>query len=536
MIRMSQLMLRTLREAPSEIDAPGARLLFRAGCITLTPGYQLVFPPLGAMLLQKLLQRVKAFTPAQEVILPSAGGMQENCAESFAHILRPFIRSYKDLPRTLYAQVHQENRRFKSNAGLLNPPLLHKVVFCCTAADEAALQPWAAHMQHEIEQLLAQSRIPYQTLEDEINRSAYQVYLHPTGSHDFAVCTQCHYGAPLASACFQRAAVQPGELLPMEPVHTPNVKTIEGLASYLNIPASQTAKAVFLVARFDRPEGRKETFIFAVIRGDLEVNEQKLLKALGASALRPAAEDEIRAIGAVPGFASPVGLRGVYVVADPSAAAPNLVAGANQEDTHLRNVNLGRDYTPSLTVDFAMVQPGHPCPICGQPLQVVSAVPLAESSRYSPALPVMHLNPSGQQKPSLLALCEISLTGWLGAAAEANCDAAGLSWPAALSPVDLHLVTLRGGETAGEVLAQELTQAGLQILWDDRDESPGVKFADADLIGLPVRLTLSERSLKAGGVEWKARAQEERQVLPLSEVLQTLQPFLADLQHKEQSG
>ncbi len=533
MIRMSQLLLRTLREAPSEINAPGARLLFRAGCITLTPRYQLLFPPLGAILLQKLLQRIKAFTPAQEVILPSGASMRENCAESFAHILRPFIRSYKDLPRTLYAVVEQENKRFKSNAGLLNPPLLYKAVFCFTAADEAALQPWTTHMQHEITQLLAQSRIPYQTLEDAFNRSVYEVYLHPAGSHDFAVCPQCHYGAPLASACFRRTAVQKDQLLPMEPVHTPNVKTIEGLASYLDIPPSHTAKAVFLVARFDRPEGRKETLIFAVIRGDLEVNEHKLVKALGASAVRPASEDEIRAVGAVPGFASPVGLHGVYVVADPSAAAPNLVAGANQEDTHLRNVNLGRDYTPSLTVDFAMVQPGHPCPICEQPLQIVSAVPLAELSRYSSALLLMHLNPSGQQKTSLHAVCEISLTGWLGAAAEVNCDAAGLCWPAALSPLDLHLVTLRGGETVGEALAQELTQAGLQILWDDRDESPGVKFADADLIGLPVRLTLSDRSLKAGGVEWKARVQEERRVLPISEVLKTLQPFLADLHHKE---
>ncbi|GAP18046.1 proline--tRNA ligase [Levilinea saccharolytica] len=536
MIRMSQLLLRTLREAPSEIDAPGARFLFRAGCITFTPGYQLAFPPLGALLLQKLVQRVRSFTPTQEVILPPGGSMNENQVESFANILRPFIRSYKDLPRTLFAEVKQENRKFKSNAGLLNPPQLQKTVFCCTAADDTALQAWAAQMQREITQLLTQSRIPYQTLEDKFNHSIYEVFIHPGGSHDFAFCPHCCYGAPLASAQFQRPAVPQAELLPVEPVHTPKVKTIDELASFLNISASQTAKAVFLVARFDRPEGHKETFVFAVIRGDLEVNEHKLMRALGASSLRPASEDEIRAVGAVPGFASPVGLRGVYVVADPSASAPNLVAGANQEDTHLRNVNLGRDYKPSLTADFAMVQPGHPCPNCGQPLQVVSAVPLAESSRHSPALPVTYLNPSGQQKPASHAICEISVNGWLGAAAEANCDPAGLCWPAALSPLDVHLVTLRGGEAAGEALAQELTQAGFQILWDDRDESPGVKFADADLIGLPIRLTLSDRSLKAGGVEWKARAQEERQVLPLSEIPEALQTFLADLQHEEQSG
>lgn len=532
MIRMSQLLLRTLREAPSEVESPGARFLFRAGCITLTPGYQLAFPPLGVLLVQKLVQRLKTLTPVQEVILPSAG-LDQNQADSFAHILRPFIRSYKDLPRTLYAEVEQENRKFKSNAGLLNPPRLQKAVLCCTAADEAALRPWLENTRGEIAHLLAQSGIPFQSFDDEFNRSAYEVLVHPAGSHDFAFCPHCHYGAPFASAQFQRPAVPQAELLPVEPVHTPNVKTIDELAVFLNIPASHTAKAVFLVARFDRPQGRKETFIFAVIRGDLEVNEHKLMKALGASSLRPAAEDEIRAVGAVPGFASPVGLRGVYVVADPSAAAPNLVAGANQADTHLRNVNLGRDYTASLTADFAMVQPGHPCPQCGQPLQVAPVVPLAELSILPPALPVTYLNPSGQQESARYAVLEISIPGWLGAAAESNCDSAGLIWPPTLSPMDIHLVTLRGGEAAGEALAQDLTQAGFQVLWDDRDESPGVKFADADLIGLPVRLTLSERSLKAGGVEWKARAQEERQVLPLSEIREALQPFLADLQHKE---
>ncbi len=535
MIRMSQLLLRTLREAPSEVESPGACYLFRSGCITLTPGHQLSFPPLGTLLAQKLAQRLKSLTPSQEVILPVTG-VDEHRVESFAHILRPFIRSYKDLPRTLYAEVERENEKFKSNTGLLNPPRWRNAVFCCTSADETAIQSWTERVRGEITQFLAESGIPSQSFVDAFNRSAYEIFVHPAGSQNFAFCPHCHYGAPLASAQFQRPAVQQTELLPVEPVLTPNIKTIEELASFLNIPASQTAKAVFLVARFDRPEGRKETFIFAVIRGDLEVNEFKLMKALGASSLRPAAEDEIRAVGAVPGFASPVGLRGVYVVADPSVSAPNLVAGANQEDTHLRNVNLGRDYTASLMADFAMVQSGHPCPICGQPLQVAPVVPLAESSIYSPTLPVTYLNPSGQQKLASHAVIEISLTGWLGAAAEVNCDSAGLIWPPVLSPLDIHLVTLRGGEAAGEALALELTQAGLQVLWDDRDESPGVKFADADLIGLPVRLTVSERSLKAGGVEWKARAQEERKVFPIADILQASQSFLADFQHKEQCG
>jgi prolyl-tRNA synthetase len=277
--------------------------------------------------------------------------------------------------------------------------------------------------------------------------------------------------------------------------------------------------------------------LFAITRGDMEVNETKLRQAAGVTALRPATEEEIRAAGAEPGYGSPVGVQGAFVVVDDLvAASPNLAAGANQEGYHLLNVNCGRDYTPDIVADIIAVQGGEPCPACGSPLRAERGIEVGNifklGTRYSEAIGALYDDPQGVKRPIVMGSYGIGVGRLLATVAELRHDDAGLVWPASVAPFQVHLVLLpkkapQAVEAADRLYA-ELTAAGFQVLYDDReDPSPGVKFNDADLIGLPLRITVSARSLEQGGVELKRRNQAERRMVPLAELAAALRAELA---------
>ena len=306
------------------------------------------------------------------------------------------------------------------------------------------------------------------------------------------------------------------------------------------MPNSKTAKAVFMIATL--PEGEKtiQRFVFAVIRGDMEVNETKLGNAVKAKELRPATEEEIRAIGAVPGYASPVGLKDALVVVDDLIPqSPNLVAGANEDGYHLQNVNYGRDFTAQIVTDLAAAQEGDGCPECGAPLRTVRGVEVGNifklGTRYSDAMGCTFLDKDGQIKPVIMGSYGIGFGRLLACIAEEHHDENGLVWPVSVAPYPVHLVVLPGkgeGEqvtTEADQLYADLQAAGVEVLYDDRPESPGVKFMDADLLGMPIRLTVSERARKAGGVEFKRRDQSEKRIIPLAEVIPAVQEEIAGL-------
>lgn len=318
---------------------------------------------------------------------------------------------------------------------------------------------------------------------------------------------------------------EPEPLLPMQDVATPDCKTIADLAAYLGIPESRTAKAVFLVAGFPDGENR---FIFAVVRGDTTLNEAKLKKVLGATTLGFATEAEIRQVGAEPGYGSPVGLHGVTVVADELAAlSPNLVAGANRPGYHTLNVNHGRDYQATLVADITLAEDGSACPVCGSQLVLLRGVEVAASrvwgDRLSSAAQATFLDREGRTQPLLLAGYRLYLDRLIAAVAEQHHDAQGLRWPTAMAPFDVYLMT--AGKATPEVVAaaerlyQNLQEAGFSVLYDDRDERAGVKFNDADLIGLPWRVAVGERGLKAGMVEVKRRGAAEVVSVPVDELI-----------------
>jgi len=327
---------------------------------------------------------------------------------------------------------------------------------------------------------------------------------------------------------FVKPAPEAADPLPIEEVATPSVASIEELAHFLGIPKSQTLKAVFYVA-----EGE---LMFVVIRGDLEVNEVKLRNALKGAELRLASEAEVTQAGLVAGFASPVGLRGIRTIADDSILmGSNFVAGANKANYHLRNVNYPRDFTADLITDIALAQPGQACPRCGGALQTIRGIEVGHvfklGSVFSERIGATYLGQDGVERPLIMGCYGIGTGRLLAAAVEQNHDEKGIIWPPSIAPYHIYLCALSLDRPevaeAAEGLYQALTEAGFEVLYDDRMESPGVKFNDADLIGLPIRLTVSPRTLRTASAEVKRRTEQEAELTPLGEVAGRLRELLS---------
>jgi prolyl-tRNA synthetase len=356
------------------------------------------------------------------------------------------------------------------------------------------------------------------------------MYLAPVGEDTLLICDQCGYSANRQIAEFQKTILPQGDLKPLEKVATPATKTIEELAEFLQVPKSKTAKAVFLIATI--PEGKSsiDKFVFAIVRGDMELNETKLANAISALEMRPATEAEIIAVGAVPGYASPVGLEDVLVVIDDLIpASSNLVAGANEEGYHLKNVNYGRDYQADIITDITAAQEGDLCQNCSSPLKSVRGIEVGNifklGTRYSDSMGCTFLDKDGKEKPVIMGSYGIGSGRLLASVVEEYHDEHGLVLPVTISPYHVHLVMLPGKGDEGKVeeianqIYQNLQEVGVEVLFDDRDESPGVKFNDADLIGNPIRLTVSQRSLEKNGAEYKRRDLQDRIIIPLDDVI-----------------
>ena len=319
-----------------------------------------------------------------------------------------------------------------------------------------------------------------------------------TGNLEVAHCASCNYTERIELAQFKKTPLPREDELPLENVLTPDCHTIEALANFLGVPKEKTAKALMYTRIAD---GK---FIFVVVRGDMQLSEAKLKSHVGD--VRAATAEEIIRGGAVPGYASPVGLKdAVILVDDLIAQSQNLVAGANEEGYHLKNTNTPRDYPANLTADVTQAKAGDTCVQCGNPLSVVSAISLRSGTEFN-------------FENILLAL------------AETYHDDKGLTLPPSGSAFDVYLMnipgkTLNTGEKANEIYAS-LKSAGIVVLLDDREERAGVKFNDADLIGCPVRVTVGEKGLQNGMVELKPRKEKDNQTVPLDGLVSQLKTFL----------
>lgn len=330
-------------------------------------------------------------------------------------------------------------------------------------------------------------------------------HYYPTlvGSHDLLFCPSCGYAARAETAQCQKASPATEASAAPEKVLTPDCPTIESLATFLGIPTAKTAKALMFVSSDPIPESSNSLlskFIFVVVRGDTALSEAKL-EAL-AGKFRLATEDEIRAVGAVPGYASPIGVKNARILVDELIpVSPNLVAGANETGYHLLNTNYGRDYVAETVADLAQAVPGDPCIRCAGPLSETRGWILASAAGFDP-------------ERILLSL------------AETHHDDKGLTLPAPVAPFDIYLMHVPGKTMdtlpAAEDLYEKLQAAGLSVLFDDRNDRAGVKFNDADLVGCPIRITLGERGLQNGMVEVKKRNQGEVEQIPLAEITERL--------------
>lgn len=560
-MRMSKMFSQTLRAAPGDAEVVSHQLLLRAGYIRQLGAGIFSYLPLAKRALTKIENIMRAEMNGiggQEVTMPvvqpadvwketgrwyavgaEMGRFRDRAdrdmalamthEEVVAQLTRSEIQSYKQLPQLIYHIQTKWRDDPRPRAGLVRVREFTMKDSYSLDTDEAGLD--------------AQYRAHYQAYFNIFNRCGLSVtpvkadvgmmggslshefmYLSPIGEDTLILCDNCGYTANRQVARFNKPLASAASPEPLQKVATPHCTTIDDLAKFLNVPSSKTAKAVFMIATVTERDHDIVKFIFAIVRGDMEVNETKLANAVQAKDLRPAREEEIRDIGAVPGYASPIGVKNAVVIVDDLIPrSPNLVAGANEEGFHLLNVNYPRDYTANIITDIALARDGDACPNCNQPLRSARGVEVGNifklGTRYTDALGARYLDANGQLKPIVMGSYGIGSGRLLACIAEEHNDAHGLRWPITVSPYEVHLVALRGGEQAAEELYADLIAADVQVLYDDREGTPGVKFNDADLIGTPLRITVGDRSIKAGGVEFKRRDKETKEIVPLNETV-----------------
>jgi len=574
-MRMTRLFSQTLREAPAEAEAASHQLLLRAGFIRPLATGIFSYLPLARRALTKIERIVREEIEAiggQEITMPvvhtaslwketgrwfqigaEMGRFQDRAdrdmvlamthEEVIADLVRKEIRSYRQLPQLLYHIQTKWRDDPRPRAGLIR-------VREFTMKDSYSLDA-------DWEGLDKQYRAHYQAYFNIFNRCGLDVIavasdtgmmggamahefmaLLPIGEDTLMLCDACGYAANRQVAAFRKPLAAPEQPLPLDEIATPNVTTIADLAAFLALPTARTAKAVFMVATVAEGETESARFIFAVVRGDMDVNETKLANAVHAKALRPALEEEIRAIGAEPGYGSPLGVHHAIIIADDAvASSPNLVAGANRPGFHLRNVNIGRDFSPDIIADIAAAEAGDACPQCGAPLRAERGVEVGNifklGTRYSEALGCLFETGDREMKPVIMGSYGIGIGRALACIAEVHHDEQGLRWPISVAPYQVQLVVLGGkgidALPVADRLYEELWAAGVEVLYDDREATPGVKFNDADLVGLPLRLTVAPRGLASGMVELKRRDRQERELVPLEEIITRIKKEIAVL-------
>ncbi len=568
-MRMSHLFGRTLRVAPGDVELPSHRLMLRAALVRpLGAGiYSLL--PLGWRVVRKIEQIIREEIDAiggQEMLMPvvhpadiwresgrydvvgpeltrfqDRGERDMVLAMTHEEIVtdlaRQEINSYRQLPMLVYHIQTKWRDEPRSRGGLIRVREFTMKDSYSLDLDDAGLDVQYRNHWRAYERIFRRVGLEFVVVGADTGMmggtaSHEFMALSPYGEDIVLICPNGDYADNREVATFTREAPSGEALLPLEEVETPNTTTIQALADFLNVPLSRTAKAVFY-------KGDSGKFIFVVIRGDLDVNETKLRKATAESGFTPATVEEIRAFGAEPGYGSPIGVRDAVIVIDESVRdSPNLVAGANRIGWHTLNTNPGRDYQPDVVADIAAAEAGFPCPRCGAPLTADRAIEVGNifklGTRYSQALGADYLDAEGMSHPIFMGSYGIGSGRVAATVVEQHHDERGIAWPATVAPFDVSLLWIGGAEDtepreAANRLYEDLQAAGIEVLYDDRPERAGVKFNDADLIGNPIRVSVSARTLERGEAEIKLRTASEASFVPLPEVVPTVRAMLAQL-------
>jgi prolyl-tRNA synthetase len=558
-MRLSKLFFTTLRDDPADAEMPSHRLLVRAGYVRQLGSGIYSLLPLGfrvnkrvEQIIREEMDRIGCQELAMPVVHPAdiwrasgrydaigpelgrfkdRGGRDMVLAmtheEVVGLLLADIVKSYRQLPIMVYHFQTKWRDEPRSRGGLIRVrEFVMKDAYSCdrdTAGLDVSYQAQHDAYVRIFERLGLATVVVASDVGIMGGSQAHEfMVLNPAGEDVLVLCESCGYAANRQVARIPRPDPAAEEPLAIEEVATPGTTTIATLAAFLSIPEARTAKAAFFV----RGDGRLVT---AIVRGDHEVNETKLANAAGTTTgLRPATVEEIRAAGMEPGYGSPIGAHDTTVVVDELVArSPNLVAGANRLGFHYRNVNVGRDFTPDVVADITNAQEGDPCPTCGQPLILRNGIEVGNifklGTRFTDAAGATYLGEDGVAHPIVMGSYGIGIGRNVACIVEAHHDEKGIVWPAEVAPYAAHLVSIgeardpRVSEAAERIHAFSVA-AGREILWDDRGESPGVKFTDAELLGMPWILTVSPRSLAAGGVEVTDRATGDRSTRPIEDV------------------
>ncbi len=558
-MRVSRLFFQTLREVPADADIVSHQLMLRAGMIHQIAAGIFDFLPLALRTKHKIENIFREEMDAiggQEVTLPMVHpaelwqktgrwyqigsdmarfkdrndrdmvlGMTHE--EIMADLAKKFIKSYRQLPTMLYQIQTKFRDEPRPRAGLLRVREFTMKDAYTFDRDEAGIDAYYPHFYQAYFNIFRRCGVDVVAVKSDTGmmggRMAHEfMALTDIGEDTLVLCDACGYSANRQVAVFRKPEPPVADALPIEEVATPNVATIAALADFLDIAERETAKAVFLIADVEQTDGKvKEQFVFCVVRGDMELNETKLTNTIKARRLRPATTPEIKSTGAEPGYGSPIGIRRdqvLLVVDELVARSANLVAGANREGYHLRNTNYGRDYEADIVVDLVAASDGHACVQCGAPLHTSRGVEVGNifklGTKYSKSMGATYLDENGEEKPIVMGSYGIGSGRLMAVIIEIYHDDAGIQWPITVAPYQLLLVSLATEKTpevveAAERLYADLQRAGVEVLYDDRDERAGVKFNDADLLGIPIRLTVGAKGLKNGVVEGKLRRNGE---------------------------
>lgn len=563
-MRMSRIFSQTRRQAQAAAETTSHDLLVRAGFMRQLGAGIFSYLPLGLRALrgiETILREEMDAVGGQEIEMPvvnpadiwkETGRFYEigeeltrlkdrvdrdlvlamTHEEVVGSLVRDEIRSYRQLPQIIYQIQTKWRDDPRPRAGLIRVrEFAMKDSYSLDKDWEGLDRSYAAHYRAYL-RIFARCGLPVRPVKSDTGmmggKEAHEfMYEASIGEDTLIICEVCGYTANRQVARFLKTAEVAEDERKSESVATPNVKTIDELTGFLGVPASRTAKAVFMMGDFAAEDEDRSRLIFAVIRGDMDVNDTKLANAAGAKRLRPATDEEIRATGAVPGYASPVGIKDVLLIVDDAVVSTkNLVTGANREGYHTLNVNYGRDFTADVVTDIAVAGEGAGCPECGRPLQATRGVEVGNifklGTRYSDAMGLSFLDEDGKSKTVIMGSYGIGVGRLLACLVEEYHDDLGLKLPVSIAPYEVYLVDISRKTDVASQIHDSLADAGISVLFDDREERAGVKFNDADLIGAPIRITVGDRSLADGKVEMKLRAGGEEQKVPVESVVSTV--------------
>ena len=568
-MRVSKLVGRTIREVPAEAEIVSHQLLLRAGLIHQVASGLYVYGPLAWRAMQKVMQILREEMNAidgQEINMPvtapadlwketgrwtaigselarfkDRGGRDMVLAMTHEETLTDYVRSevnsYKQLPFMLYQIQTKFRDEPRSRGGLIRTREFYmKDGYSCHITEEC-MDAYYELVAEAYFRIFNRAGIDIVSVKSDNGmfggkESHEYMYVTPAGEDKLIFCDHCRYAANFEVA--ERMAIDKVDvaLAELRDVATPDNLDISGQAAYLGRATSEFMKTLAYIS--------KGKLVLVVIRGDLNINEVKLKRYLVDEDLRLANEEEMAKHGLLTGFLSPVG-RIDRVIADKSVLlSVNLISGANKLGFHQENTNLGRDFSCEEIIDIVAVSDGDPCPVCGEAVREARGIEVGNifklGTRYSENMNALVQDENGELQSMLMGCYGIGVGRTISASIEANHDAKGIIWPITIAPFAVHLATLGVEENVletAEKLYKEMMTAGIEVLYDDRDLRPGVKLNDADLMGMPLRIVVSKRSLAEASLEVKIRKADDSFMVPLTEALTQIQDILRQLKREQ---